>query len=144
MGIFLGSAPASVILVIPFAINRSKHFLYPSASSSKEAEGNKDGLEYQASSPDELALVSGARYFNYLFIKREVGNVIKLKIRNKIEYYTITHILEYTSDRKRMSVIAKTEDNKYILFSKGADSVIKKLITLNRDIIQTTNKYVNE
>lgn len=35
--------------------------------------------------------------------------------------YELLHVLEFSSARKRMSVIVKTEDNKLMLLSKGAD-----------------------
>ena len=54
---------------------------------------------YQASSPDEMALLNASRYFDCKFIRREIGNRIILEIFGKRYEYTITHILEYTSDR---------------------------------------------
>ena len=45
--------------------------------------------------------------------------------RNKINNYEILHILDFDSNRKRMSIIVKEiETNKIILFSKGADTSI--------------------
>lgn len=38
--------------------------------------------------------------------------------------YEILNVIEFTSARKRMSVIVKTPDGKIKLFCKGADSVI--------------------
>lgn len=38
--------------------------------------------------------------------------------------YELLHVLEFSSDRKRMSVIVRTPSNKIQLFCKGADSVI--------------------
>lgn len=38
--------------------------------------------------------------------------------------YQLLHILEFTSDRKRMSVIVRTPSGKIKLFCKGADTVI--------------------
>ena len=97
----------------------------------------------EASSPDELSLVSAARIFGYKFMKREIGNQVFLKINNKLNSFKITHILEYSSDRKRMSVIVKSPDGKIYLFSKGADSVMKNLITQNLSLIKTTEKFVS-
>jgi len=58
-----------------------------------------DKLIYQSSSPDELALVNAARYFNYVFLKRDISNNIYI-VENGVEVkYEILHIIEYTSER---------------------------------------------
>ena len=47
-----------------------------------------------------MALINAARYYKYIFIKRELGNKIILEINgDKIEY-EVSHILEYSSERK--------------------------------------------
>ena len=38
--------------------------------------------------------------------------------------YELLALIEFTSARKRMSVLVKTEEGKILLLSKGADSVI--------------------
>lgn len=38
--------------------------------------------------------------------------------------YQLLHVLEFNSDRKRMSVIVRTPSGKIKLFCKGADTVI--------------------
>lgn len=62
-------------------------------------ENEKSEVLYQASSPDETALINAARYFNYKFLKREIGNKIVIEIFGKIEEYIVYRILEYTSER---------------------------------------------
>ena len=54
---------------------------------------------YQASSPDEMALLNASRYFDCKFIRREIGNKIILEIFGKKHEYTVTNIIEYSSDR---------------------------------------------
>lgn len=105
---------------------------------------NNKNILYQASSPDELSLVSAARFFGFKFIKREVGNKLILKINNIFSEYIVTHILEFTSDRKRMSVIVKCPEGRIYLFCKGADSIIKQLISEKINLITRTEEYVKE
>ena len=62
-------------------------------------ERNDSKIIYQASSPDEAALINAARYFNYKFIRREIGNKVILEINGKNEEYTVSQILEYSSER---------------------------------------------
>ncbi len=38
--------------------------------------------------------------------------------------YKLLNVIEFTSARKRMTVIVRTEDNKIKVMCKGADSVI--------------------
>lgn len=60
-----------------------------------------ESLTYQASSPDELALINAARFFNYKFIKRDINNNIHLKINGEFVEYTLLDVLEFNSDRLR-------------------------------------------
>jgi phospholipid-translocating ATPase len=58
------------------------------------------------------------------FIERD-SNMIKICVKGIIEIYEILRVLEFDSDRKRMSVIVRREsDGKIINFMKGADMVI--------------------
>jgi phospholipid-transporting ATPase len=88
---------------------------------------DKEGqISYNASSPDELALTNAARHFGIVFEDRDEQNriVIYNKNTDTREYYELLNIIEFTSDRKRMSVIVKTPDNKIMCMTKGADSII--------------------
>ena len=43
-----------------------------------------------------------------------------------VRKYKLLNLIEFDSDRKRMSVIVRDTDGKIILFCKGADSIIEK------------------
>lgn len=80
-------------------------------------------LEYYASSPDEKALVEAAARIGIVF----VGNTeetMEVKTLGKLERYKLLHILEFDSDRRRMSVIVQAPSGEKILFAKGAESSI--------------------
>lgn len=85
---------------------------------------------YNAASPDELALVEGAKEQGYEFIGRETDNMIV--VRDSQGYtlrYKVLNVLEFNSTRKRMSVILENQQTGYIeLYSKGADSIMEKLL----------------
>lgn len=81
---------------------------------------------YNASSPDELALVNAAKYLGVDFAERTDDNYIIIKYLGNTFRYKLLNIFEFNSDRKRMSVIIKDENNIIKLICKGADSVIKK------------------
>ncbi|EFJ44459.1 hypothetical protein VOLCADRAFT_95397 [Volvox carteri f. nagariensis] len=80
---------------------------------------------YQASSPDEEALVTGAAFLGYRLYSRTTDKVV-VEILRTGEYrqYQVLAVLEFNSDRKRMSVIARCPDGKIRLFCKGADTMI--------------------
>ena len=103
----------------------------------KEKSGN---INYQGSSPDEISLVYFARSQKYILTNRSIDKTITLNIDNKDCYYTLLNTLEYSSERKRMSVIIKNEEGKIILYSKGADSTIDKLLSNNSKI---TDEYAS-
>lgn len=63
-------------------------------------EANSDNkIIYQASSPDEMALINCARYFKYFFTGRDINNNIFLEIEGKKQTYQLLNLLEYSSER---------------------------------------------
>ncbi|XP_058252930.1 probable phospholipid-transporting ATPase IA isoform X3 [Hemibagrus wyckioides] len=86
-------------------------------------ERNDDTITYQAASPDEGALVRAARNLGFVFSARTPDSVI-IEALGHEEKYELLHVLEFTSARKRMSVIMRTPSGKIRLYCKGADTVI--------------------
>lgn len=85
-------------------------------------------LVYKAQSPDEEALVHAAAAVGYVFRGRD-RDVLHLQtpFSDELEHYQLVNILEFTSTRKRMSVIVKKldeGDDRLFLLTKGADNVI--------------------
>lgn len=61
---------------------------------------------YNASSPDELALVMAAKFFGYAFVGRDEDSNMIIRLPNgKKSQYKLLNVLEFNSSRKRMSVI---------------------------------------
>ena len=83
-----------------------------------------DVIDYNASSPDELALTNAARFFGIVFEDRDADNniIIHNKMTNEREKYELLNVIEFTSARKRMTVIVKDPQGKIICMTKGADS----------------------
>jgi magnesium-transporting ATPase (P-type) len=61
--------------------------------------------KYNASSPDELALVNAAKFFGVIFKKRDEDNNMVVSFRGTELKYKLLNILEFNSTRKRMSVV---------------------------------------
>nr|XP_020137704.1 phospholipid-transporting ATPase IC [Microcebus murinus] len=84
---------------------------------------NDGQLNYQAASPDEGALVSAARNFGFTFLAR-TQNTITISELGTERTYSVLAILDFNSDRKRMSIIIRTPEGNIRLYCKGADTVI--------------------
>lgn len=103
-------------------------------------EVQEDGeIDYQAMSPDELALVRAAKDLGVIVVDRPAQSM-KILIRDKNgnekhETYEVLDVVEFSSKRKRMSIIIRFPNGKICLFCKGADStIIKRLKTANEAI----------
>ncbi|CAM5153536.1 unnamed protein product [Natator depressus] len=89
-------------------------------------------LNYQAASPDEGALVTAARNFGFVFLSR-TQNTITISEMGIERTYDVLAILDFNSDRKRMSVIVREPGGNIRLYCKGADTVIyERLHPVNR------------
>ncbi|KAK7335475.1 hypothetical protein VNO80_27343 [Phaseolus coccineus] len=79
---------------------------------------------YKAQSQDEDALVHAAAQLHMIYFNKS-GNILEVKFNSSILQYEVLEILEFTSDRKRMSVVLKDcQNGKILLLSKGADEAI--------------------
>lgn len=73
-----------------------------------------------------------------------VKKVFKTDNTNVIKY-TRLHVLEFTSDRKRMSVIVRDVKGQIWLFMKGAESHVLPLCDqTSRAMISVTQEHINE
>lgn len=106
----------------------------------KKADGH---IEFQAASPDELALVEAAQDLGILLIDRPAQS-IRLQFTNENgstteETYEVLDVIEFSSKRKRMSIIIRMPDGRVCVFSKGADSIILPRLKLNKLAIETAS-----
>ncbi|XP_048588932.1 phospholipid-transporting ATPase IF isoform X3 [Nematostella vectensis] len=92
------------------------------ASKSSDQESIYE-FHYQASSPDEKALVEAAVRFGIVY-RGKVGEDMEVQMQGTSHRYTLLHVLEFDSTRKRMSVIVKTAEGQYLMLTKGAETAI--------------------
>ena len=98
--------------------------------------GEDGSTDFQASSPDELAIIRAAQELGYLMIDRQAGTITIRLDRNSVspepltEVYEVLDVIEFSSARKRMSVIVRFPDQRICLFCKGADSTIMERLRL--------------
>uniref|UniRef100_A0A8D0HF46 Phospholipid-transporting ATPase n=1 Tax=Sphenodon punctatus TaxID=8508 RepID=A0A8D0HF46_SPHPU len=86
-------------------------------------DASEGDLSYQAASPDEGALVTAARNFGFAFLSR-TQNTITISEMGIERTYDVLAILDFNSDRKRMSVVVRDPNGNIRLYCKGADTVI--------------------
>ena len=54
--------------------------------------------------------------------------VIKNQLNGNEEMYELLNVIEFTSTRKRMTIVVRTPEDKIICMIKGADSIIIPLL----------------
>lgn len=108
------------------------------------SEEEPDKIIYQASSPDEAALVKGAQLLGYSFQVRKPRTVAYVFEENEYEW-EVLQINEFNSTRKRMSAIVRSPEGKIKLYIKGADTVIfERLSKMNNPYIESTQALLEE
>ncbi|KAK0175080.1 hypothetical protein PV327_008862 [Microctonus hyperodae] len=88
---------------------------------------------YQASSPDEVALVKWTEEVGLALFKRDLNSIqLKALSNGQILNYTILQVFPFTSETKRMGIIIKEESSGEITFYlKGADVVMSGIVQYN-------------
>lgn len=117
-------------------------------SSQAEVKINDESLEYQAASPDELALVQAARDLGFVVFDRKNDKLILKTYPNgfeaepKMETYEVLEVIEFSSARKRMSVIVRFPDSRVCIICKGADNIILEKLK-NSDLAKAKAKEIS-
>ena len=104
-------------------------------------------VRLSASSPDEQALVAGASFFGFQFDSRGAHGLCRIKMKSlddTILEYHVLHVLEFNSERKRMSVIVNDPQHAdhVLLLCKGADSVIEPRLKASDEWEKTSSLLV--
>ena len=106
-------------------------------------------IEYKAQSPDEAALVQAAADMGFVFLGKD-KEILSLRTPKSedVERYELLDILEFTSARKRMSVVLRrvdVESSDILLLTKGADNVIFERLRPGQDQLKReTESHLNE
>ena len=99
-------------------------------------------LTYKASSPDEMALVHAAANFGVTFEDRDMES-IKLRFKTGEKTYKILKVIEFSSDRARMSVVIQLDDNTVRVLCKGSDSMLQPRL-VQSDVIGATWNHIEK
>ncbi|OAA67788.1 ATPase, P-type, phospholipid-translocating, flippase [Akanthomyces lecanii RCEF 1005] len=120
----------------PFS-RKAKHFLLCIALCHTCLPECKDdgSITFQAASPDELALVEAAQDLGYMLIDRPAQSIQLQTIDDEghktVDSYQVLDVIEFSSQRKRMSIVVRMPDNTICVICKGADNVITSRLKLS-------------
>lgn len=104
----------------------------PSRNDDTEADQQlKQSVTYQASSPDEIALVTWAESVHLTLVKRTLDSITLRTPTGSQAMYTILQIFPFTSESKRMGIILRDEAGEITFYLKGADVVMQSIVQYN-------------
>ncbi|XP_012468756.1 putative phospholipid-transporting ATPase 9 [Gossypium raimondii] len=114
-----------------------------------EVDEETGRISYEAESPDEAAFVVAARELGFEFYERTQTSIslyeFDLSGKKVKRSYKLLNILEFSSSRKRMSVILQNEEGKLLLLCKGADSVMFERLAKNGiEFAEQTKEHIEE
>ncbi|KAM0678624.1 putative aminophospholipid-translocase [Binucleata daphniae] len=98
---------------------------------------------YQASSPDEVAIVQWTDKMGIKLIQRSSTKMTLRDFEKEIKF-EILCIFPFTSDSKRMGIIVKNEMNEISFYMKGADVVMKNIVKSSDWLSEETDNMARE
>ncbi|XP_077446795.1 putative phospholipid-transporting ATPase IIB isoform X3 [Stigmatopora argus] len=110
--------------------------VYESCGETDSAEAERDfgddNRAYQASSPDEVALVKWTESVGLTLVNRDLSSLQLKTPGGQILSYAILEIFPFTSESKRMGIIVREESTGDITFyMKGADVAMSSIVQYN-------------
>jgi len=89
-------------------------------------------INYQASSPDEIALVSWTESVGLTLVERYTTTITLRTPHGSLMSFTVLQTFPFTSETKRMGIIVKDNQSGEITFyMKGADTVMSRIVLYN-------------
>lgn len=91
-----------------------------------------------------MALVEGGKRLGFEFVHRTQDGV-QLRMLGLEATFQVLNIMDFTSDRGRMSVIARCPDGTIRLFCKGADTKVLAIVNpaTSAELVEATNKNMH-
>jgi len=110
-----------------------------------ESEQGMDVVSYQASSPDEVALVEWAGWAGLKLSNRTLTHITLTGPEGTTLGYEILQTFPFTSETKRMGIILRDQSNGEIVFyMKGADTVMSPIVQYNDWLTEEVDNMARE
>ncbi|KAJ3570909.1 hypothetical protein NP233_g4104 [Leucocoprinus birnbaumii] len=106
-------------------------------------EIKNEKMVYQASSPDEAALVAGAELLGFQFYMRKPKSVF-VRVLGQEQEFEVLNVCEFNSTRKRMSTVVRGPDGKIKIYTKGADTVILERLSKHQPYTEKTLAHLED
>lgn len=104
-----------------------------------------DQIAYQASSPDEEALVKFTESVGLVLWERSLFQMVLKDPLGELREYEVLHIFPFTSESKRMGIIVReAQTGRIVLYVKGADVIMAKLVKENDWLAEETSAMARQ
>jgi magnesium-transporting ATPase (P-type) len=123
----------------------AKHFLYNLALNNTidpHIDILTNELVYDGPSIDEMALVRAAKKNGFKLLSKTLESV-DIEVLGVKETFQILAIIEFNSDRKRMTTIVKNSEGKIFCYTKGADNIVSMLLKPSETYLEATQKNID-
>jgi len=98
-------------------------------------ENDPSVKEFQASSPDEVALVRFADSMGMKLVDRDQTKIVIENSAGRLEEYEVLANFPFSSDTKRMGIVLKhTASDRILFYLKGAETVMKLKVRPNQRV----------
>ena len=99
----------------------------------------------QGASPDEVALVEGSTALGFEMVRRPSNDTVLVRFAGVEAEVEVLNVMEFTSDRGRMSTIARGPDGTIRLFCKGSDAKVLSLVdpATPQDLLDAMHKNLH-
>lgn len=106
----------------------------------------ENNLEYQAASPDEVAIVKFTQSVGLTLIKRDRTSLTLLhEYTGMIYEFEILQVFPFNSDTKRMGIVVHDKSrDEFWFYEKGADTVMSKIVVQNDWLEEETGNMARE
>jgi len=121
---------------------------------STEMEGDKPVTTYQASSPDEIAIVRWTEMVGLRLVQRDRKQMVleSTHTGQVVARVSILHVFPFTSEGKRMGIILRftgvdggeTDEDTTWFYQKGADTVMSPIVAANDWLDEETANMARE
>ncbi|GAB5587710.1 Putative aminophospholipid-translocase [Umbelopsis nana] len=92
-----------------------------------------DTIAYQASSPDEVAIVKWTEQIGVALVFRDIREIhLRVASSGDIHEFEVLQVFPFTSESKRMGIIVRDKlSNEITFYQKGADVVMSRIVQYN-------------